>query len=130
MYPDAGFVQAPSPSPFGSQFPTGIGFHNDGSKPPRHHGRKTSSRGFEGPPGSYGLHGHGIIPKDRFEQAYYEKYPDLLKKEAGHYSAAVGEGRAEWAMSSEDLNKIVRDTASRASGLGKPIRFYAWTVLC
>jgi hypothetical protein len=117
MYPNAGIVQAPSPSPFSTPFQPGIGFHNDGSKP-RHHGRKTSNRGFEGPPGSYGLHGHGIIPKDRFEQAYYEKHPELLKKETGHYSGAIADSRNEWAMSSEDLNKIVRDTASRGAGLG------------
>lgn len=105
MYPNAGFVQAPSPSPYATQFPAGIGFHNDGSKP-RNHGRRVS-----GPPGSYGLHGHGIIPKDRFEQAYYDKHPELLKKETGHYSGAIGDGRGEWALSSEDLNRIVRDTA-------------------
>lgn len=56
-----------------------------------------------------------MIPPDRFEKAYYEKHPELVKKELGQY----GEGRPEWAMSSEDLNKIVRDTASRGAGLGK-----------
>jgi hypothetical protein len=49
MYPNAGDVQAPSPSPFVQPFEKGIGFHNDGSKP-RHHGRKTSARGHEIPP--------------------------------------------------------------------------------
>ena len=44
MYPDAGDVQAPSPSPFAQPYAPGIGFHNDGSKP-RHHGRRTSARG-------------------------------------------------------------------------------------
>lgn len=116
MYPNAGDVQAPSPAPFATPYAPGIGFHNDGSKP-RHHGRRTSGRGFEGPPGSYGLHGHGVVPNDRFEKAYYEKHPELFKKETGQYH---GDGsRAEWAMSSEDLNKIVRDTASRGTGLGK-----------
>lgn len=43
MYPNAGDVQAPSPSSFAQPFAPGIGFHNDGSKP-RHHGRKTSTR--------------------------------------------------------------------------------------
>lgn len=112
MYPNAGLVQAPSPSPF-SQFPAGIGYHNDGSKL-RHHGRRTSARGFEGPPGSYGMHGHGIISKDKFEQAYYEKRPELWKKEISTY----GEERQDSAMSSDDLNKIVRQTANRGSGLG------------
>jgi hypothetical protein len=62
-----------------------------------------------------GRYGHGVIPHDRFEKAYYEKHPELFKKELGQY----GEGKPEWAMSSEDLNKIVRDTASRGAGLGK-----------
>jgi hypothetical protein len=44
MYPNAGDVQAPSPSPFATPYAPGIGFHNDGSRP-RHHGRKTSARG-------------------------------------------------------------------------------------
>lgn len=117
MYPNAGDVQAPSPSPFAATFQPGIGFHNDGSKP-RHHGRRASGRGFEGPPGSYGLHGHGVVQENKFERAYYEKHPELLKKEVGQYGG-LENGRGEWALSSEDLNKIVRDTASRgASGLG------------
>jgi len=49
MYPNAGDVQAPSPSPFSQPYAPGIGFHNDGSKP-RHHGRKTSARGDHMPP--------------------------------------------------------------------------------
>jgi hypothetical protein len=61
------------------------------------------------------MHGHGVIPKDKFEQAYYEKHPELWKKETGAY----GEDRKDWALSSEDLNKIVRQTASRGSGLGQ-----------
>ncbi|KAL2062968.1 hypothetical protein VTL71DRAFT_6040 [Oculimacula yallundae] len=113
MYPNAGDVQAPSPSPFAQPYAPGIGFHNDGSKP-RHHGRKTSSRGHDIPPDAYGRYGHGVIPHDRFEKAYYEKHPELFKKELGQY----GEGRPEWAMSSDDLNKIVRDTASRGAGSG------------
>jgi len=118
MYPNAGDVQAPSPAAFSQPFAPGIGFHNDGSKP-RHHGRKLSGRGVEIPFDAYGKHGHGQIPKDRFETAYYEKHPELYKKETGHYHGPFAEGRAEWAMSSDDLNKIVRDTASRGSGLGK-----------
>ncbi|PVH83139.1 hypothetical protein DL98DRAFT_585853 [Cadophora sp. DSE1049] len=113
MYPNAGDVQAPSPAPFAQPYAPGIGFHNDGSKP-RHHGRKTSSRGHDIPPDAYGRYGHGVIPHDRFEKAYYEKHPELFKKELGQY----GEGRPEWAMSSDDLNKIVRETASRGAGSG------------
>jgi len=118
MYPNAGDVQAPSPAAFAQPFAPGIGFHNDGSKP-RHHGRRSSGRGVEIPFDAYGKHGHGQVPKDRFETAYYEKHPELYKKETGHYHGPFAEGRAEWAMSSDDLNKIVRDTASRGSGIGK-----------
>ncbi|KAJ5047546.1 uncharacterized protein L3040_003369 [Drepanopeziza brunnea f. sp. 'multigermtubi'] len=110
MYPNAGDVQAPSPSPFAQPYAPGIGFHNDGSKP-GHHGRKNSSRGHDIPADAYGRYGHGAHPHDRFEMAYYEKHPELFKKELGQY----GEGRPEWAMSSEDLNKIVRETASRGN---------------
>ncbi|TVY34822.1 hypothetical protein LSUB1_G004711 [Lachnellula subtilissima] len=113
MYPDAGDVQAPSPAPFAAPYTPGIGFHNDGSKP-RHHARKTSAREHDMPLEAYGRHGHQVLPHDRFERAYYEKHPELFKKELGQY----GEGKPEWAMSSDDLNKIVRDTASRGSGLG------------
>lgn len=122
MYPDAGDVQAPSPSPFSPTFPSGIGYHNDGTqKPGRHHGRTRSGREvFRGPPGSYGLHGHGVPHNDQFEKAWYDKHPDaLVREEHGQYGPGLGGSRGEWALSSEDLNKIVRDTASRGSGLGK-----------
>lgn len=103
MYPNAGDVQAPSPAPTG-----------DMSKP-RHHSRKSSSRGNL-PPGSYGLHGHGVIPQDKLEKAYYEKHPDLLKKEiTPHHHDRPN----DFSMSKEDLNKIVRETANRGSGLGR-----------
>jgi hypothetical protein len=116
MYPHAGDVQAPSPSPFQQPFAPGIGFHNDGSKP-KHHSRRLSAQEHHVPLEAYGRHGHQVLPHhhDRFEKAYYEKHPELFKKELGQY----GEGRPEWAMSSDDLNKIVRDTASRGAGLGK-----------
>ncbi|KAG0649783.1 hypothetical protein D0Z07_3517 [Hyphodiscus hymeniophilus] len=113
MYPNAGDVQAPSPAPIPQPYAPGIGFHNDGSRP-RHHGRKTSARGNNDLPlEAYGKHGHGVLPHDRFEKAYYEKHPELIKKEIENYHE-----RPAWAMSSDDLNKIVRDTASRSSGLG------------
>jgi hypothetical protein len=120
MYPNAGDVQAPSPSPFSQVFPAGIGFHNDGSKP-RHHGRTRSGREvFQPPPGSYGLHGHGLASPDKFEQAWYDKHPEaLVKEEGGQYGPGIGGSRGEWALSSDDLNKIVRETASRGAGFGK-----------
>ena len=121
MYPNAGDVQAPSPSPYAQNFPAGIGFHNDGTqKPGRHHGRTRSGReSFQGPPGSYGLHGHGVGNVDKFEKAWYDKHPDaLLREESGQYGPGIGGNRGEWALSSDDLNKIVRETASRGSGFG------------
>ena len=119
MYPNAGDVQAPSPSPYQQSHPTGIGFHNDGTKT-RHHGRTRSGREvFQPPPGSYGLHGHGTTSTDKFEKAWYDKHPDALVREEGHYSPALSGGRNEWVLSSEDLNKLVRDTATRGSGFGK-----------
>jgi hypothetical protein len=72
---------------------------------------------------SAGKHGHGVVPSDRFEKAYYEKHPELIKKEIEPYHE-----RPVWAMSSDDLNKIVRDTASRGSGLGKAL--FALHVQC
>ena len=122
MYPDAGDVQAPSPSPYSQTFPSGIGFHNDGrQKPGRHHDRTRSSKEvFNGPPGSYGLHGHGVQHTDRFEKDWYDKHPEaLVREENGLYGPGIGGSRGEWALSSDDLNKIVRDTASRGAGFGK-----------
>ena len=78
MYPNAGDVQAPSPAP-------GSGFAETAK---RHHTRKTSSRGFaELPPGSYGLHGHGVLSSDKLEQDYYHKHPDMVKKEHQLYQS-------------------------------------------
>ena len=112
MYPDAGDVQAPSTSPF-PQSPVGIGFHNSGyAKPGRHHRRTPSGREVM-PPGSYGLHGHGMQSTDQFEQQWYAKHPDALEKEEGEYGPGLSGGRAGWALSSVELNKLVRDTAGK-----------------
>ncbi len=122
MHPDAGDVQAPSPSPYSQTFPSGIGFHNDGrQKPGKHHDRTRSGKEvFHGPPGSYGLHGHGVPHTDSFEKAWYDKHPDaLVREENGLYGPGIGGSRGEWALSSDDLNKIVRQTASRGAGFGK-----------
>ena len=121
MHPNAGDVQAPSPSPFAQTGPTGIGLHNDGTqKSGRHHGRTRSGREvFHGPPGSYGLHGHGTPNNDKFEKAWYDKHPDALaREENGQYGPGIGGTRGEWALSSDDLNKIVRQTATRGAGFG------------
>jgi hypothetical protein len=110
MYPNAGDVQAPSPGP--------ASWAAEGGKSPRHV-RKLSSRGFnELPPGSYGLHGHGVTSTDKLGKAYYEKHPELLHKEHYHY---LHDRPNDYSLSSDDLNKIVRDTASRGAGLGKQV---------
>jgi hypothetical protein len=101
MNPNLGDVQAPSPAP-GSETHT------------RRHHRKHSSRSL--PPGSYGLHGHGVASQDKLEKAYYEKHPELREKE---HHTPIHDRQNDYAMSSTDLNKLVRDTASRASGMGR-----------
>ncbi|KZF22482.1 hypothetical protein L228DRAFT_267883 [Xylona heveae TC161] len=115
MYPNAGFVQAPSPAPQSS----GHGTPEGSQRPSRHHGRTRSGREFfHGPPGSYGLHGHGVTPKDKFEKAWYEKHPDELEHEMhGEYGPGIGV-RKDWVLSSNDLNKLVHETASRGAGYG------------
>ncbi|KAK4099416.1 hypothetical protein N658DRAFT_429803 [Parathielavia hyrcaniae] len=120
MLKNAGDVQAPSPSPAAAE----------GSKG-RHHTRRTSAHGNL-PPGSYGLHGHGVAPQDKLEKAYFEKHPDLLKKErVPHHHDRPN----DFSMSRDDLNKIVRDTASRGAGLatknyvGTPSEQIGWQAL-
>lgn len=115
MYPDAGDVQAPSPSPLQQAFPAGIGYHNAGmQKASRHHRRTPSGREIL-PPGSYGMHGHGVAAADPFEKSWYEKHPDALEMEEPAYGPGIGGGRGEWALSSDDLNKLVRETSSEDS---------------
>ena len=119
MYPNAGGVQAPTPAPSAQELSAGP--HDGASRSGRHHTRTRSGREvFSVPPGSYGLHGHGMPSKDTFEKAWYEKHPDAFQREEkGFYGPGLGQGKAEWAMSSEDLNKIVRNTASRGTGFGE-----------
>lgn len=114
MYPNAGDVQAPSPAPVPSS--TGSA---SGHRPGRHHQRTRSGRDVLLPPGSYGLHGHGVHTTDKFEKAWYDKHPDeLAREEQGQYGPAIAP-RPDWALSSEDLNRIVRSSAAKGSGLGK-----------
>lgn len=101
MNPHLGDVQAPSPGPA-----EGIN--------KKHHGRKHSARSL--PPGSYGLHGHGVVPQDKLEKAYYQKHPDVLEREQ---HTPLHDRQNDFAMSSSDLNKLVRDTASRQPAAGK-----------
>ncbi|KAG8169899.1 hypothetical protein KVR01_000644 [Diaporthe batatas] len=99
LLPNAGDVQAPSPAP--------------GSDAIKSHKRKGSSRGL--PPGSYGLHGHNVAPQDKLEKEYYNKHPELLKLERHPYQA---DRPTDFALSSEQLNKLVRDTESTGHGVG------------
>ncbi|KAE8348312.1 altered inheritance of mitochondria protein 21 [Aspergillus coremiiformis] len=112
MYPNAGDVQAPSPSPYHLE-------QHSSQRSGRNHNRTRSGREASLPPGSYGLHGHGVQPNDRFEKAWYEKHPEEYVKEGqGQYGPGVRSPRPDWAMSSDDLNKIVRGSAVTGSGLG------------
>ncbi|KAI5255679.1 hypothetical protein E4T42_01733 [Aureobasidium subglaciale] len=109
----AGDVQAPTPAPSKSGTPS-ISF-NDAT--PRNHHRKRSSRQeFHGPPGSYGLHGHRHDPKDQFEKAWYAKHPEELVKEHRPYDP--GHAPGDWALSSDDLNKLVHQNSGRGLGMG------------
>ncbi|KAF2153707.1 hypothetical protein K461DRAFT_266834 [Myriangium duriaei CBS 260.36] len=111
MYPLAGDVQAPSPAPSAPPHATGVGFFNDGSQ--RNHHRRRSSRQDFNPPGSYGMHGHGMVePRDQFERAWYQKHPEELAKEMKH-PYDPGHPRSEWALSSEQLNKLVHGSTNR-----------------
>lgn len=110
--PLLGDVQAPSPAPFTPS--------HTGEKRRSHHNRAKSRDGL--PPGSYGLHGHGITPSDPFEKEWYAKHPEELQHEEAHGHGVyegIGSGRGAFALSSDDLNKIVRNTASRGAGFGK-----------
>ena len=110
LYPHAGDVQAPSPAPTQSQHTPGIGFFNDGSA--RAHHRKRSSRQEFGPPGSYGMHGHGHESQDQFERAWLAKHPDEALKEQYHPYML----RPESALSSEQLNNLVRESTDVGFG--------------
>lgn len=99
MNPHLGDVQAPSPAP---------GSEGNG----KNHSRRHSSRGL--PPGSYGMHGHGVESQDELDKAYYKKHPELLQREL---HTPLYDRPNDFAMSSNDLNKLVRDTANRRSGI-------------
>ena len=119
MFRNAGDVQAPSPSPYAQQPGTqGVGFHQKAGG--RHHGRTKSGREiFHGPPDSYGMHGHGKISTDDFEQKWYEKHPEDLKREkAGEYGPHIQENRKDYHWRADNLEKLVH-TRSQDVGMGK-----------
>lgn len=123
MFPNAGDVQMPTPTPSAQGHKPGIGFYNDGSQPSSRHHVRTKSGNF-GPPGSYGLHGHGVIANDPFEKAWYEKHPEALAKESqGEYGPAISEDRKEWMLSSEELNKLVH--SRKDVGFGESTESYS-----
>ena len=120
LYPNAGDVQAPSPSPalFASHTGTSFTPQSGRQTPLRHHTRTKSGRDvFIGPPGSYGLHGHGVNMSDPFEKDWYQKHPDDMKKEVqGEYGPAISETRKEWALTSDELNKLVHTSPLPTTG--------------
>ncbi|KAL7928515.1 hypothetical protein V8C35DRAFT_317934 [Trichoderma chlorosporum] len=99
MNPHLGDVQAPSPAPTSD---------SNG----KNHSRRHSSRGL--PPGSYGMHGHGVESQDELDKAYYKKHPELQQREL---HTPLHDRQNDFAMSSNDLNKLVRETAKRRSGI-------------
>ncbi|OJD16318.1 hypothetical protein ACJ73_08893 [Blastomyces percursus] len=113
MDPNAGDVQAPSPSPYGE-----LGNEGEQHRPGRNHQHIKSGRDPSLPPGSYGLRGHGVTTSGKFEKAWYDKHPDeLAREEQARYGPGLGQERPEWALSSDDLNKIVRSSAGTRDGL-------------
>ncbi|KAI1861697.1 uncharacterized protein JN550_010767 [Neoarthrinium moseri] len=110
LFGNAGDVQAPTPGPGQSGTP------DNAKSSTRHHARRTSGRSTFGalPPDSYGLHGHGVENTDKLEKAYYEKHPEAKKFDL--YNHHLHDRVKDYHMSSEELNKIVRDTASRGHG--------------
>lgn len=112
MIPNAGDVQAPTPA---------HDAHSDreGPQPVQGHGHRDSSV----PPGSYGLHGHGAQSNSQFEKAWYDKHPEEVSREE---QGQLASPRPECAMSSDDLNKIVKSSAHRAAGLGKTFLLYTY----
>ncbi|KAF2828827.1 hypothetical protein CC86DRAFT_454489 [Ophiobolus disseminans] len=118
MFRNAGDVQAPSPAPFAQPSSAGVGFHNKTSG--RHHGRTKSGREiFHGPPGSYGMHGHGKISQHDFEQKWYERHPEDLKREkAGEYGPHIQENRKEYHWRGDKLEELVHGAGADGVGLG------------
>lgn len=112
MYPNAGDVQAPSTSP-GPEV-----MRQDDLE---HHNPNKSAREASLPPGSYGLHGHGVQANDPLEKAWYNKHPnELAREEENQYGP--GSPRPEGAMSSDKLNKIVKNSGSKGTDLGMKTR--------
>ncbi|KAK6080651.1 hypothetical protein SCUP234_05197 [Seiridium cupressi] len=104
----AGDIQAPTPGPGSSSTP------DLPKSSTRHHTRKTSGRSTFGqlPPDSYGLHGHGVEHTDKLEKAYYEKHPEAKQFDLRNHH--LHDRVKDYHMSSEELNKLVRDSSGGA----------------
>lgn len=129
MFRNAGDVQAPSPAPYAQPASSGTGFQQRAGG--RHHGRTKSGREiFQGPPGSYGMHGHGVISKDEFTQKWYEKHPEDLKKEKdGEYGPHIQENRKDYHWRADNLDKLVH-TKGQDVGMGKCLTLLCHTGYC
>lgn len=116
LHPNAGDVQAPSPAQTQSQHTPGVGFFNDGSS--RAHTRKRSGRHHFGPPDSYGLHGHhgGPDQHDQFEKDWCAKHPEQAAKEGYNVYGNLNTPRPEFALSSEQLNRLVNQDSGPGMG--------------
>ncbi|KAF1812827.1 hypothetical protein P152DRAFT_415947 [Eremomyces bilateralis CBS 781.70] len=113
LYKNAGDVQAPTPT-------LGPSNHSATSLPQL--SRKTAAPDpFTGPPGSYGMHGHGFGPKiTKIEKQWYQKHPEELARETeGEYGPAISADRKDWHLSSTELNELVYGSAKRAVGSGE-----------
>jgi len=116
MYPNAGFVQAPSPqNSLDSHIDPSDSGTDDGHN--NKHSRQSSRTFSTPPPGSYGLHGHGAGPTDQFEKAWYHKHPEELAKEQ-EYHYDPGHAPNDCSLPSEDLNNLVLSTANRGLSIG------------
>ena len=116
LYPNAGDVQAPSPAQTQTQHTPGVGFFNDGSA--RAHSRKKSGRHQFGPPDSYGLHGHheNTTHHDQFERDWCAKHPEQAAKEGYNVYGNLNTPRPEFALSSEQLNRLVNQGGGPSMG--------------
>jgi hypothetical protein len=121
LYKMAGDVQAPTPAASQPPPSIGVGFFNKGDIPQqKHHFRSKSGREvFNGPPGSYGLRGHGIINRnDPFEKAWYERHPDARAREAqGEYGPKIPMERKDYNLSRAELNKIIHEPTPDSTGM-------------
>jgi hypothetical protein len=118
LYPNAGDVQAPTPSSSVPPPATGIGFFNKGDQPKNHSRTKSGREVFNGPPGSYGLRGHGVSTVDPLERAWYNKHPDAKAQEdKGEYGPKIPLDRQEYHLTSAELNTLIKTKSADPKGM-------------